>query len=567
MDKIWAKDVKDGERVKSVFLVSRKSVPTAKSGKTYLSVTFHDRTGELEARAFERVDELAGSFEEKDYVEVEGQVGTFQGKPQLRIETLAKSDPAALEAAEFTWVPPPEPKKPDKEKAAHAEADDAAWKDLLALVGAVTDQNVKTLIQAFLDDEDVATRLRRAPAAKSVHHAYPGGLLEHTVSCLKLAHRLADQYPQVDRDLLVAGAFFHDLGKIRELSYERQVEYTDEGRLIGHLVMTAQWIHDKARRVGVPRELEHHIVHLVLAHHGRLEYGSPKTPMTLEALLTHEIDELDSRVNSWLNLMGREGGTRRWTDSNNVYEHHIWRGTLPTAQAEKKGPPPEVMAPVIYVPRDTSANRGGGGGGGGAAGQQQRKRDRPPRAERRPDAPKPEGAAAEGGASAAPATAPAGTAANGAAPEAAQARHERSERPARPDRPPRGDRPDRGPGGGGGGFRGGPGAPGGAGGPGDRKRGYTGPRLPGDRGPQPRPKATALTHNPFAALAQKIEGGGEAATPAEPAQPEPSNPVPVGGDAPAPQQAAAAPESTATPGVSETPAPGETTTAGGGEGQ
>jgi 3'-5' exoribonuclease len=560
MDKIWAKDVKEGERVKSVFAVSRKAVPTAKSGKTYLSVTLHDKTGELEARAFDNVEALAQGFEEKDYVEVEGQVGTFQGKPQLRLDAVAKQDAAALDAAEFTWVPPPEPKKP--EKTGFSDADETTWKELLALVDAVTDENVKKLIQAFLEDEDVAARLRRAPAAKSVHHAYAGGLLEHTVSCLKLAHRLADHYPQVDRDLLVAGAFFHDLGKIRELVYDRQVEYSDEGRLVGHLVMTAQWVHDKARRAGVPRDLEHHVVHLVLAHHGKLEYGSPKLPMTLEAMLTHEIDEIDSRVNSWLNLMGREGGNRRWTSSENVYEQHIWRGTLPTVQAEKKGPGPELLTPVIYVPREGQRQGGGGGGGAGPGGGPKKKPrpergERPPRPERRPEA-RPEGAPAEPGAAAAAE----GSARPEGAPRAEGAPAERRERPER------GPRPDRG--GGPGGHGGGPGGPGGfrggPGGPGDRKRGYTGPRLPGDKGPQARPKPT-LTHNPFAALAQKIgEGTSEAAPAAEPQE------TAAAGEreapAAAPEAPSPAPESggatTATPGVSETPAPGDGTPSQGG---
>src|SRR5512133_1003841 len=358
MDKIWVKDVKEGDRPKSVYLVARKTIPTAKSGKTYLAATFHDKTGELEARAFERVDELAATFEEKYYVEVEGIVGTFQGKPQIRIESLAKLDPAAagIDPADFTFVPPPEVKKPEKPTA--GEAEETTWKELLGLVDAIADEHVKQLVQSFVQDEDIAARLRRAAAAKSVHHAYPGGLLEHTVSCLKLAHRLADHYPQVDRDLLVAGAFFHDLGKIRELSGERNVEYTDEGKLVGQLVMVAQWIHDRARRIGVPRDLEHHIVHLALAHHGRLEFGSPKTPLTLEALLTHYIDELDSRVNSWPNLMGRQDGNRRWTSSDNVYEQPIWRGALPTAQVEKKGPPAELMTPVIYVPRPGGQGQG-----------------------------------------------------------------------------------------------------------------------------------------------------------------------------------------------------------------
>jgi 3'-5' exoribonuclease len=500
MDKTWVKDVKEGERVKTLLTVARKAIPTAKSGKTYLAVTFHDKTGELEARAFDRVDELAAQFEEKDVVDVEGQVGLFQGKPQLRIEAVAKVDPATVDLAEFVWVPPPEPKKPERHAA--SEADEALWKELLGLLEAVVDPHVKSLMKAFVEDEDVANRLRRAAAAKTVHHAYPGGLLEHTVSCVKLAHRLADHYPQVDRDLLVAGAFFHDLGKVRELTIEKNAEYTDEGRLIGHLVMTAQWIHDKARRVGVPRDLEHHVVHMVLAHHGRLEYGSPKPPMTLEALLTHYLDEMDSRVNSWLNLMGAAGGTRRWTDSQNVYEQPIWRGTLPTVQAEKKGPQPETLTPVIYVPREGAAPQNG-----------KKKSDRQREKRRAEPHPRPSGEAKPV------------EAAGEAKPEGTAAQPERPERPARPERherPDRGSRP--------------------FGGPGDKKKGYQGPRLPGDRGPygQPR-KEKALTHNPFAALAAKLEETGK---------PEGEG---TETEAPPPEATAAPPESAPTEAVAPEP--------------
>jgi 3'-5' exoribonuclease len=521
MDKIWVKDVKEGDRPKSVFLVARKATPTAKSGKTYLAATFVDKTGELEARAFDKIEELAATFEEKDYVEVEGIVGTFQGRPQIRIESLSKVDAAAFDPAEFAWVPPPEPKKPEKvEKAGSGEVEEALWKELTGLVDAIADKHVKDLVQAFLQDEDVAQRLRRSAAAKSVHHAYAGGLLEHTVSCLKLAHRLADHYPQVDRDLLVAGAFFHDLGKIRELMGERGVEYTDEGKLVGHLVMAAQWIHDKARRVGVPRDLEHHVVHLVLGHHGRLDYGSPKVPLTLEALLTHYIDEIDSRVNSWLNLMGREGGTKRWTSSDNVYEQPIWRGALPTVQVEKKGPAPELLTPVIYVPRADA--RAGGQGQGGGPKRPKEKRRPEPRPQGAPGgevAPKPEGAAAQAG---------------GEAPKAEGA-PPAPPREARPERPERGGPRDH-RGFGGGGF-------------GDRKKGYQGPRLPGDKGPHARPpEKKALTHNPFAALAAKLEDAGQPKAEAKPEAP----PAPEAQAAPAP---APEPEAAPTPAAPVEPSP------------
>ena len=491
MEKTWIKDVTEGEKVKSLFLVVKKATPTSKSGKTYLAVTLHDKTGELEARAFEKLEEVVPLFEEQDYVEVEGLIGTFQGKPQLRIETVTKADAAALDAAEFIYAAPPEPKKPEKTTA--PEGDEQAWSELLGLADAVTDQHIKALIAAFLGDEDFAARLRRAPAAKSVHHAYAGGLLEHTVAVMKLAHRLADQYPQVDRDLLVAGAFLHDLGKVRELSGDRNAEYTDEGKLVGHLVMAAQWIHDKARRVGMPRELEHHVVHLVLAHHGKLEYGSPKVPMTLEALLTHYLDEIDSRINSWLNLMGRESGHRRWTDTNNVYQQSIWRGALPTVQAEKKGPPAEVMTPVIYVPR--------GAGVGQPQGQPKRKPEKKPRSQQpfRPEQKPAERPAAEPGA----------VPGAEALPASAAPRPERTERADRP--PDRGQR-------------------GAFGRPGDKTKGYTGPRQPGDKGPhRPPGEKKGLTHSPFAALAAKLGDAGkpaEAATLAAPSEPvEPAAPA------------------------------------------
>jgi 3'-5' exoribonuclease len=343
----------------------------------------------------------------------------------------------------------------------------------------------------------------------------------------------------------VVGAFLHDVGKIRELSYGGQTEYSDEGRLVGHLVMTAQWIHDKARRVGVPKDLEHHLVHIVLAHHGRLEYGSPKQPMTLEAMLVHYLDEMDSRVNSWVNLMGREGGNKRWTDANHIYEHHIWRGTLPTAQVEKKGPAPELMTPVIYVPR---SDHGGPRRDGGAAAAGRKKSLRPPREAREPREPRAEGVGAAEGA---PAEA---GAAEPQRPEGAPARTEGA--PARPDRPPRPERHDRGPRG--------PGGPGGPGDRGDRKPRYMGPRLPGDKGPQFRPaKKENLTHNPFAALAQKLEGGEAAPADASGAPPEPP-PAPVEAAAEAPP--APAPEAPLAPAPEAPPSEAAPAPSGGGDG-
>jgi 3'-5' exoribonuclease len=232
------------------------------------------------------------------------------------------------------------------------------------------------------------------------------------------------------------------------------------------------------------------------------------------------VDELDSRVNSWLGLMAREGGSRRWTSADNVYEQPIWRGALPTVQAEKRAPPAELMTPVIYVPRE------GGAGGGpqrkpgqGAKPKEKRRAPRPAAASAEA---RPEGAAAEAKAEGAPAHEP---------------------RPPRPDRPPRADRPDRGPRE----HRGGPGGPGGPAGFGDKKRGYQGPRLPGDTGPHRPSERKSLTHNPFAALAAKLEGAGAAEEPKPPVEgAPPAEPPPPEA---APETAAASP---AEPPVAET---------------
>ena len=195
------------------------------------------------------------------------------------------------------------------------------------------DPNVKALLLAFLDDPLFAQRLPVAPAAKGIHHAHRGGLAEHILSVMRLGQRVADHYPMLDRDLVLAGALLHDIGKVQELAWDGgNTHYTDEGRLVGHIVMTAQAIREKASRIpGFPPLLEAHLTHGVLAHHGQLEYGSPKVPMTLEAYVVHAIDSLDSRIDSWLDLMAKDPG-ETWTEQTKLYERHLWKGPAPTAR-------------------------------------------------------------------------------------------------------------------------------------------------------------------------------------------------------------------------------------------
>jgi 3'-5' exoribonuclease len=340
--KVYVRDLRDKQPVHTVFKVTRKARATSRSGKAFLVVGLGDRTGEVDARVFERVEDLEPAFVPGDLVLVRGHLTQFQGHLQILLEQVDRLDPEPIDPAEFA-VPPPPPTPTPAERPVPGElhpaperpgADGArAVAQIREQVERVHDPHVRALLLAFLDDPLVAERLPVAPAAKGIHHAHRGGLAEHILSVLRLGQRVADHYPVLDRDLIVAGALLHDIGKLVELAWDGgNTRYTDEGRLVGHLVLTAQAIHRKAAAIeGFPPLLEAHITHLVLSHHGQLEYGSPKTPMTLEALVVHAIDTLDSRIASWLDLMARDPGST-WTEHTKLYDRHLWKGPLPTAR-------------------------------------------------------------------------------------------------------------------------------------------------------------------------------------------------------------------------------------------
>jgi len=354
--KVYVRDLRDKQPVHTVFKVTRKARTTARSGKVFLVVSLGDRTGEVDARVFDQVDAIEPTFQAGDLVLVRGHVTQFQGKPQVLLEQVDRLDPDPIDPAEFEVPPaPPAPVTPapaaqtgsavqprpaheTPRPAAHdtprPAADGArAVTQIRELVERVGDPHVKALLLAFLDDPVVVQRLPAAPAAKGIHHAHRGGLAEHILSVMRLGQRVADHYPMLDRDLVTAGAFLHDIGKVQELAWDGgNTRYTDEGRLVGHIVMTAQAIREKAARIpGFPPLLEAHLTHGVLAHHGQLEYGSPKVPMTLEAYVVHAIDSLDSRIDSWLDLMAKDPG-ETWTEQTKLYERHLWKGPAPTSR-------------------------------------------------------------------------------------------------------------------------------------------------------------------------------------------------------------------------------------------
>ena len=393
--KVYVRDLRDKQPVHTVFKVTRKTRVTARSGKAFLVVGLGDRTGEVDARVFEQVDAIEPTFQAGDLVLVRGHVTQFQGKPQILLEQVDRLDPEPIDPAEFEVPPapptptPPAPAaqssapaapKPTHEPARPAADGARAVAQIRELIERVSDAHVKALLLAFLDDPLVAQRLPSAPAAKGIHHAHRGGLAEHILSVMRLGQRVAEHYPVLDRDLITAGAFLHDIGKVQELAWDGgNTRYTDEGRLVGHIVMTAQAIRGKASRIpGFPPLLEAHLTHGVLAHHGQLEYGSPKVPMTLEAYVVHAIDSLDSRIDSWLDLMARDPG-ETWTEQTKLYDRHLWKGPSPTTRgrspvegrgkrAEKRkrqrggtppAPPPAPSAPKLsFKPLETLTGEG-----------------------------------------------------------------------------------------------------------------------------------------------------------------------------------------------------------------
>ncbi len=336
--KVYVRDLREKQPVFTVFRVTRKSRQTSRNGKSFLVLSFGDRTGEVDGRVFEKVEALENAFQVDDYVLVKGQVVSFHGKPQVIAESLERLDPEPIDAAEFAVpAPPPAPEAaPGLEAARPAGSAEAKPPDgartvaqIRELVERVDDPHVKALLLAFLDDPETARSLPLAPAGKGTHHAYRGGLAEHLLSVMRLSLRVADHYPVLDRDLLLAGALLHDIGKVSELAYASGgVAYTDQGRLVGHAVTTAQAIHAKAAQLpDFPRALEQHLTHLVVAHQGA--HGAPTQPVTLEAHAVHALAALDAQLAGWLEAMAKDPNDT-WAEPTRLTERHLFKGPSPT---------------------------------------------------------------------------------------------------------------------------------------------------------------------------------------------------------------------------------------------
>ncbi len=320
-------DIKDNDQVRGQYLVKSKRMGSTKRGDPFLSLTLADRSGEIEARVWERANALSSLFSEGDIVEIEATAGSYRGEVQLTLSDL-KSVKEVRDASLFIEVT-----RQDVTK---------MMLSLRELLRKIENPEIKSLIDKFLSDSSFVHLFKRAPAAKNFHHSTLGGLLEHTLSVCQLALLVAEHYPELNRDLLLAGAFLHDIGKVKELGVETAIDYTDEGRLIGHLSLGVSMVDEKlAAMKDFPGEIALRLKHLILSHHGEYEFGSPKKPAFLEAFALHLIDDLDAKMNGLSRFIEKDRQEGGWTDFNRLFERYFLKGRIPSVDDKNEARPQE----------------------------------------------------------------------------------------------------------------------------------------------------------------------------------------------------------------------------------
>ena len=281
------------QQVSGVFLVQLKDVRQKKTGDPYLSLMLADKTGDVEAKMWDNVAEVLDTFEKDDFLKVKGLAQIYQNRIQITIHRLAKADEREIDFADFF---------PSSKRNA-----DEMFAEVRAIVEAFTNPHLKALLNNIFDDEEIAKSYKLAPAAKTIHHAWLSGLIEHVLSMCTLAKITAAHYDAIDVDLLLTGVLLHDIGKIHELSYQRSFSYSNEGQLLGHILIGLRMLDEKIRHIpGFPPKLRTLLEHMIASHHGELAYGSPKTPQFPEALLLHLLDSMDSKMEAMRSMIERD---------------------------------------------------------------------------------------------------------------------------------------------------------------------------------------------------------------------------------------------------------------------
>lgn len=313
----YIETLREGERVNEIYLCKNKQSALTKAGKPYEALILQDKTGTLDAKIWEPGSVGIDDFDRFDYINVVGDITSFQGALQLNVKRVRKATEGEYEPKEYLPV---------------SEYNvDEMYEQLLGYIKQMENPYLKKLAGSFfIEDADFAKRFKFHSAAKSVHHGFMGGLLEHTLSVTKLSAYFADNYKILNKDLLVCAAMFHDIGKLEELSTFPENDYTDEGQLLGHIMIGAMEIAERIKTIdGFPEKLAHEMEHCILAHHGELEYGSPKKPALPEAVALSYADNIDAKMETMRELLANvpEGDTQ-WQGFNRLFESNIRRSSI-----------------------------------------------------------------------------------------------------------------------------------------------------------------------------------------------------------------------------------------------
>jgi 3'-5' exoribonuclease len=305
-------DLGTEQSITTFFLVHEKEIRNTREGKPYLRLELGDRSGTIEARMWDQFEVAAKDVSRDDFVKVQARVEIYRNKPQLSLQQLRRAKPEEVDLADF--LP-------------HTKEDvGKMWTQLLGYADGITNPWLKKLCNTILGDPAVAARYKRAPAAKVMHHAYLGGLLEHVVGLCGLAKQIAGHYPELNLDLLLTACILHDVGKLEELCYDRAIGYTIEGQLLGHIVMELETVNSAMDAIeGFPPALKTVVQHILVSHHGQYEFGSPKLPMIREALVFHYLDDLDSKLAAVRAALALDSGELEWSAFSSALQRKFLR--------------------------------------------------------------------------------------------------------------------------------------------------------------------------------------------------------------------------------------------------
>jgi 3'-5' exoribonuclease len=313
MKQTYVADMKAADAVDDIFVLSEKVLAQKKDGNNYLNVVLSDRTGTVKGVVWDHVDQISESVSPGDIVLIHGLVNEYKGERQLVVKKMTVCSPDTVDPKDFI--------------AATSHSIENMFQRLVQLTGGMDDPDLKALLNEFWQDPIFVQKFKSAPAAKKMHHAYIGGLLEHTLSMALLVERIAGHYSGVDLDLLLAGVVLHDIGKIREFDYKFSIDYSNEGRLLSHIVIGLQMVDEKINRIANFPEIKAFLLkHLIISHHGTRDFGSPEPPKTLEAVLLNHIDEIDSKINGIRDFMAAEDPNADWTSYHKILGRYFYKG-------------------------------------------------------------------------------------------------------------------------------------------------------------------------------------------------------------------------------------------------